>query len=181
VNKRLVRRLQRLRDGLILCPPRIDAPGRWIPPCTFVPTPVVTIAAGSGWAIYAPMAIPMAAPGGSFTAPRARATFPNITARSCMASQPRWSGSCASWPACRRGSAFGPPPGAWRSMRTQCCTGLSKPRSNCEPFPPIVSVTCTSSSYNSMSCIPSSVPSRMARSQRPRPSSACLVPRTGCG
>src|SRR5262249_35747685 len=68
-----MRRLQRLRNGLTLCLQRIDAPGWWIPLCTSVPTRVVTIAAGWGWAVYAPMAIPIAAPGGSCTAPRARA------------------------------------------------------------------------------------------------------------
>ncbi len=55
---------------------------------------------------------------------------------------------------------------------TRCCTGWWKPPSSCGPFPPISSATCTSSRCNSMSCMPCSVPSRTARSARPRPSSA---------
>src|SRR5262245_5810905 len=41
-------RLQRLRDGPILCPQRTAAPVLWTPQCTFAPTPSVTIAGGWG-------------------------------------------------------------------------------------------------------------------------------------
>ena len=37
-----------LRCHPIPCPQRTDAPGQWTPRCTFVPTPIVTIAAGWG-------------------------------------------------------------------------------------------------------------------------------------
>jgi hypothetical protein len=37
-----------LHDGLIPCPQPTVVPGPSIPPCTFVPTVIVTIAAGSG-------------------------------------------------------------------------------------------------------------------------------------
>src|SRR5215831_17831474 len=47
----------------------------------------VAIAAGSGGAICAPMAIPMAGPGANSSAPRARGISPNITGRSSMASR----------------------------------------------------------------------------------------------
>jgi hypothetical protein len=49
-------------------------PVRWIPRGISVPMPTVGIAAGSGGAICGPTAIPVAARGDNFSAPRARAT-----------------------------------------------------------------------------------------------------------
>ena len=87
-------------------PPTHRRPVPWTPPCTFVPISTVTIAAGWGGITCGPTVIPLAAPGGSFTASAATGIFPNITARFVTASKPRWSGSCASWRAWPRDWAF---------------------------------------------------------------------------
>jgi hypothetical protein len=53
----------------------------------FAPIGAVAIVAGWGEAIYAPMAIPMAAPGANSSAPRVRGISRSTTARSFMASR----------------------------------------------------------------------------------------------
>jgi len=73
------------------CRRRIDAPARSIPHSTSVPIRAVAIAAGSGWATSGPTAIPVAVPGDNATAPRARALFPSLMARSFMGSRWPWS------------------------------------------------------------------------------------------
>jgi hypothetical protein len=60
-------------------------------------------------------------------------------------------------------------------------TGWWKRRSRALAFLRLSCVISTSNRYNSMRCIPCSAPSRRASSRRPRPSSACLAPRTGSG
>ena len=85
-----------------------DVPARWTPRGTFVPTPLVTIAAGWGSTTCGPMAIPVVARGGSCTVPRARAISLSITARSFMASRLPWSASCTCWPAWPKAWASGP-------------------------------------------------------------------------
>ena len=91
VRKRPERARQRLRSGPLPCPQRPAAPVPWTPRCTFVPTPIVPIAVGEDWGICGPMAIPVAARGGSSTASAATGISQSITARSCMASKRRWS------------------------------------------------------------------------------------------
>jgi hypothetical protein len=83
----------------------------WTPPRTFVPTTAVTIAAGWGWVISAPMAIPVAAHGANSSAPRARALARNIMAQSFVASAPPLNASCASSRVWQRGWAFRAPRG----------------------------------------------------------------------
>jgi hypothetical protein len=72
-------------------PPTSRRPRRVDTSRHFCPIGAVAIAAGSGWATYAPMDILMAAPGDNSSVRRARATFPSIMARSCMASRSPWS------------------------------------------------------------------------------------------
>ena len=61
VNKRPWKPLQRLLYGLILCPRPIGVRVPWTPPRTFVPTRIVPIAVGWGWATCGRMVIPMGA------------------------------------------------------------------------------------------------------------------------
>ena len=96
------------------CPRRTDAPGRLTHRCTFVRSAIVTIVAGWSWTTCGPMAIPMAAPGGSSHCTSCNGLLfgdpwhplPRQTSRG-RAHRARAA------PAWRRGWAFGPPLGCF--------------------------------------------------------------------
>jgi hypothetical protein len=147
----------------------------------FCPQPAVTIAAGWGEALCAPMGIPMGALSDHASVPRARAIFRSIMARAFMGSRSPWrywSGCGHVWP---RAEAFAPPPGCPRWLPTPGLRGGWKPPSRCVPCPGLSSVRGLSTKGHSTRGPPSSVPSKTARSGQPRPSNALRARRIGCG
>ena len=161
--------------------PRGGAAARSTPRRISARTRTVPIGAGSAGAISAPMAIPMAVPGGSCCVSSVAAIFSRPSARSFMASAPPSSSSCASSRAWPKAWASGARRGCSRSTPIRCCSGWSRRRSSCRPFPGTSCTTCGSGRCSWMSCLPCSVRSRTARSARPRPSSAWSGRPSGSG
>ena len=119
-----VNKAPRLPKRLLRCRPipwhrPTGVPVRSTRPGTFVRTAIVTIGAGAGWGICAPMVIPVVAPGASSTAPRATGTFWRRMAPFCTANRPRLTSSCASWPAWLRAWGSAPPLGSSKSTPTR--------------------------------------------------------------
>jgi hypothetical protein len=90
VSQRAWRALQRLRYGPLPCLQPTGVLVRSIPPGTFVPISIVTMAAGWGSTICGRMAIPVVAHGGSATALAATGTLWKRPARCFMAGRRRW-------------------------------------------------------------------------------------------
>jgi hypothetical protein len=102
--------------------PRGDGRARWTPSSIAARIRLVPIGVGWGWAIAVPMVIPAVDQGDSCIAPTAVAMSQRPTARPCMVSASRPSGSGGRWAHWRKAWASAPWLGCLRSTPIPCGT-----------------------------------------------------------
>ena len=145
------------------------------------PPALGTLAAGWGGTIGGPRALPLAAPGGQGTAPRAMAPCPTLLARFCLASRRRGRCSCGGGPAGPRGSAGVRPHGVWRARRTRGDPGGARRPRHGEPGRAPAWATCPWSRGTSTRCPRCDERAPPASAATRRPGSGWSVHRTGGG
>lgn len=169
------------RDDLPPCRPPTAAPGSSTP--RGLAALMKAVRTGAGWdvATSAPLALPVAAHGGSGRGRPVTVPVWRPLAPSCPARGWRWLAWSGCWPVGLRAEASAPPPGALRSIPRPDCPGEGRPRSRCGPLRATCSARGTGNHGRSRRCLPGSGPSQTGSAARPRRSRASRARPPGGG